>query len=84
MATDERGVVLLIGPPGSGKSLLGPKRAAALGQRATFLNVGQRLRDESLVQRFQEHPTEAGRRGMAARARELIGQACAALTQSSR
>ena len=76
--------MLLLGPPGSGKSLLGPKLRQALGPGATLLNVGQQLRDEGLVQRYQEHPTEVGRQGLAARARELIGQAYATLIHDSK
>lgn len=71
------GVVLLLGPPGSGKSLLG--RALAKAHPGTvhkFLNVGEELRELGLVDRHQDFPTEASKAHLAAEARRLVLDAC--------
>jgi MoxR-like ATPase len=69
------GAVLLLGPPGVGKSLLG-EALQALGPSTEFLNVGSQLRERGLVGPYLEHPTEAGRQELGRAARELLTEAC--------
>ena len=70
------GAVAVIGPPGVGKSLFCRALSASLGERAQWLNVGERLREEGLLPAYQEDPTEAGRAALASRAQELRATAC--------
>lgn len=74
------GVVTLIGPPGSGKSLMGAALKAAHPEAVLqFLSVGEELRREGLVEQMQAHPsTDLGQR-MRARARELLTAGVSAL-----
>ena len=77
MAAPPVGAVLLLGPPGVGKSLLGEALARAHASTVhSFLSVGEELRATGLVERAQKHPTEAGRAEMAAEARRLIEERC--------
>jgi hypothetical protein len=78
------GAVLLLGPPGAGKSLLG----RALAERYPssvhrFLNVGEELRGLRLVEQQQAFPTEAGKAELVAEARRLVQHACRDLRGSS-
>lgn len=70
------GVVVLLGAPGVGKSLLGKALSQAHGSAAEFLNVGEELRAQGLVKQHQEHPTEATRQALASKAEELRAAAC--------
>lgn len=77
---EQCGAVLLFGPPGVGKSLLGAALLREQGSQVkAFLNVSQELRSRGLVDEYQQHPTEEGRRAMARTARELLATACAEL-----
>ena len=72
MQQPEFGVVLLLGPPGVGKSLLGEALCQlAHGPPTQFLNAGEQLRARGLLAPYQEHPTEAGRLALEEEAREL-------------
>jgi hypothetical protein len=74
----EGGVVLLLGPPGAGKSLLGA--VLARNQAATsFLDVGQLLRGRGLLREAEACPTQALRRKLAAAAREAVAAELAQL-----
>ena len=82
--SEQIGAVLLVGPPGVGKSLVGAALLREHGKQISkFLNVGAELRSRGLVDRYQEHPTEEGRRAMARMARELLEAACAELMAPS-
>lgn len=71
------GAVLLLGPPGAGKSLLGRALAERYpGSVHCFLNVGEQLRGLGLVEQQQAFPTEAGKAQLAAEARRLVQEAC--------
>ncbi len=71
------GAVLLLGPPGAGKSLLGAALAEAYPASVhRFLNVGEELRGRGLVDHQQAFPTEAGKAALAAEARRLVQRAC--------
>jgi broad-specificity NMP kinase len=76
------GAVLLLGAPGVGKSLLLQELKRHLGDSITVLNIGEQLREQGLVQAYQEHPTNAGRRAMAAEARRLLAAACRQLAET--
>jgi hypothetical protein len=70
MPHDDRvGAVLVLGPPGVGKSLLGGAlaRAHASGIHS-FLNVGEELRTRGLVEPLHTYPNEAGRAEVGAEA----------------
>ena len=69
------GAVLLLGPPGVGKSLL-IEALQALGPTTEFLNIGSQLRERGLVGPYLEHPREAGRQELVRAARELLTEAC--------
>ena len=71
----EGGVVLLVGSPGTGKSLLGRATAAAQPQRARFLSVGDVLRAEGLVAPHLASPTAESAEVLRSRAREIINEA---------
>ena len=79
MESKSFGAVVLLGPPGVGKSLLATALCRHNPGATTSLNVGEELRKEGLVQPYLEHPTEAGRLGLARRARELVAAACRTL-----
>ncbi|PNW75381.1 hypothetical protein CHLRE_12g524850v5, partial [Chlamydomonas reinhardtii] len=82
-----RGVVLLLGPPGSGKSTLGRfmARQAAGGSSSSssssstsisFLSLGDELRARGLVAAQEAQPTAAGGRRLRQVAEELLRRAC--------
>ena len=75
----QKGVVLLLGPPGAGKSLLGSALVQAHRSTTTFLSVGEQLRAEGLVDAFLAHPTPSGQALLRSRARSILEGACAAL-----
>jgi hypothetical protein len=88
------GVVLLIGPPGVGKSTLGraleaQHAAGQLGQgleaglSLSFLNVGQVLRDEGLVDAYTQLDSTANLTALQIRARSLMDEACCKLEAAS-
>lgn len=77
----EQGVILLLGAPGAGKSLLGEALSKRHG--ASFLNVGQELRSRGLVEPHLQHPTETGRQRLASEARQLAAAACSQLKAGS-
>ncbi|KAG1670823.1 hypothetical protein FOA52_003414 [Chlamydomonas sp. UWO 241] len=88
------GVVLLIGPPGVGKSTLGralvaQHAAGQLGQgleaglSLSFLSVGQVLRDEGLVDAYMRLDSTANLTALQHRARSLIDEACCKLQLDS-
>jgi GTPase SAR1 family protein len=71
--------VVLLGPPGVGKSLLTSALCRHSPNTTSSLNVGEELRKEGMVQPYLEHPTEAGRLSLARRAQELVAAACRSL-----
>lgn len=82
------GVVLLIGPPGIGKSTLGQALVAQLGHRLcsmslSFLSVGQVLRDEGLVDEYMRLDSTANLHQLQNRARSLMDEACCKLQVES-
>jgi hypothetical protein len=74
------GVVLLMGPPGVGKSSLGAAlaadRALAGSGSTTFCNVGQVLREEGMLSAGSTQPLGT----MRTRARQVLSEACSQLT----
>lgn len=70
----------MIGAPGAGKSLIGTALKAAFpDQVAEFLNVGQVLRSEGLLDQECIGSCVAQRQQLRARARELIEAECSRL-----
>lgn len=77
MSSALNGAVLLLGPPGVGKSLLGG--ALARLHRCdvhSYLDVGEELRASGLLQQQQIYPTEEGRKLLAAEARRMVAERC--------
>ena len=82
--SEQIGAVLLFGPPGVGKSAFGAALLREHGEQiSNFIDVGAELRNRGLVDEYQEHPPEEGRRAMARTARELLEAACAELMAPS-
>eukprot|EP00798_Chlamydomonas_sp_ICE-L_P024616 gene24616-10237_t len=72
-APPQTAAVLLIGAPGSGKSVLGEAMRRANPSTA-FISVGMQLRAEGLVDEYLDNPTEAGRLQMDQRAALILAQ----------
>ena len=74
-----KGVVLLLGAPGTGKSLLGNALAMAHRSITSFVNVGETLVVEGLVGAHLAHPTPTNQAALRSRARSILEGACASL-----
>lgn len=71
------GVVLIIGAPGSGKSVLGEALATVHSLHVhSCLNIGQQLRNSGKVKRHLQFPTVASKMELQAMARAVMDQAC--------
>ncbi|KAL4424357.1 hypothetical protein ABPG75_001658 [Micractinium tetrahymenae] len=70
------GALLVLGPPGVGKSLFLRLLAEQLGASAVALNVGEELRQRGLVQPYLAAPTGAGRQALGREAHKLVAEAC--------
>lgn len=79
------GAIILIGRPGSGKSLLGQhlQRTCTAPGGARFLSIGDQLRSLGLVDQQQVHPTAALREEMRRTARRLLEEAVRELSPVS-
>lgn len=76
------GVVVLLGPPGCGKSTLGRALAKThLHTVHSVLNVGLELRKAGHLEHHFQHPTAAGRDELRKVAQELLEEACRDLQQ---
>lgn len=71
------GVVLLLGSPGAGKSLLGRLLLQAHAHSVhAFVNVGHILRATGKVDDHLQHPSSASKASLALSAREILQAAC--------
>lgn len=85
MDTDNctKGVVLLSGSPGAGKSLLGQALSAAHSASIhAYVNVGQQLRSTGKVDKYMRHPTAARKAKLQQLATCILSKACEDLDQA--
>ena len=79
-------VSLLIGPPGSGKSLLGEKLLQTYPSNYVgFVNVGAQLRAQGrLVEEYMARPTVGGKALLREKAKELLRSGLDAAIEADR
>jgi hypothetical protein len=83
MQATTQGAILLLGPPGAGKSILGRALQSTFSSQCDFLSVADELRDEGLLQgSVNAGPVKKIDRQ--ARAKDLLHEACHAAKTSGR
>ena len=69
---DSPGVILVLGAPGTGKSLLGAKLAQLSPDRVVFLSVGNRLRELGDLDAYRQEPSLQKLEGLRQTARSMV------------